>query len=376
MSSEKSNKGVILIVDDNPTNLGVLFESLTQSGYRVLIAQDGELALRQVERVKPDIILLDVLMPGIDGFETCRRLKVNDDTREIPVIFMTALSDTVDKIKGFEIGAVDYITKPFQQEEVRARIHAHLTIQNLQRQLQSQNEVLQELNNNKDRFFSIISHDLRGQFATLFILTDLLSDSCKDSEGNPNQLLTDVRQVVQNTFKLLENLLDWALLQRGKMEFYPEMIDLKTIVESTVKLFEENARQKQIRIQAKVVEHLKAYADEKMVNTILRNLINNAIKFTRENGEITVQVQDRADGFMQIAVTDTGIGIEPTEQEKLFRIDVKYQKSGTAQETGTGLGLILCKELVEKNGGRIWVESEKDKGSTFTFTLPATPDSD
>lgn len=138
------NQGVIVIVDDNPTNLGVLFDFLTDSGFKVLVAQDGESALQKVEYAHPDLILLDVMMPGIDGFETCRRLKANEATQDIPVIFMTALSDTVDKVKGFSLGAVDYITKPVQQEEVRARVETHLIIRNLQKQLQVQNLQLLE----------------------------------------------------------------------------------------------------------------------------------------------------------------------------------------------------------------------------------------
>src|SRR4028119_1671330 len=144
MSQENFNKGVIVIVDDKPTNLGVLFDFLTDSGFRVLVAQDGESAIQKVEYAHPDLILLDVMMPGIDGFETCRRLKANESTQDIPVIFMTALSDTVDKVKGFTLGAVDYITKPVQQEEVKARVTTHLTIRNLQKRLQAQNLQLQQ----------------------------------------------------------------------------------------------------------------------------------------------------------------------------------------------------------------------------------------
>ena len=144
MSDERVNQGVIVIVDDKPTNLGVLFDFLTDSGFKVLVAQDGESAIQKVEYAHPDLILLDVMMPGIDGFETCRRLKANPLTQDIPVIFMTALSDTVDKVKGFSLGAVDYVTKPVQQEEVTARVTTHLTIQNLQKKLQAQNLQLQQ----------------------------------------------------------------------------------------------------------------------------------------------------------------------------------------------------------------------------------------
>jgi adenylate cyclase len=151
MSDQRINKGVIVIVDDNPTNLGVLFDFFTDSGFRVLVAQDGESAIQKVEYARPDLILLDIMMPGIDGFETCHRLKANPSTQDIPVIFMTALSDTVDKVQGFNLGAVDYVTKPIQQEEVKARVITHLTIRNLQKKLQAQNLQLQQEIKEKQR---------------------------------------------------------------------------------------------------------------------------------------------------------------------------------------------------------------------------------
>ncbi|AFZ19607.1 adenylate/guanylate cyclase domain-containing protein [Allocoleopsis franciscana] len=161
MSSENNNKGVIVIVDDKPTNLGVLFDFLTDSGFKVLVAQDGESAIQKVEYAHPDLILLDVMMPGIDGFETCRRLKANPATQDIPVIFMTALSETVDKVKGFNLGAVDYVIKPVQQEEVRARVTTHLTLRNLQHKLQQQNLQLQKA---EEKYRSIVENATEGIF--------------------------------------------------------------------------------------------------------------------------------------------------------------------------------------------------------------------
>jgi PAS domain S-box-containing protein len=160
MSSE-INQGIIVIVDDKPTNLGVLFDFLTDSGFKVLVAQDGESAIQKVEYAHPDLILLDIMMPGIDGFETCRRLKENPATRHIPVIFMTALSDTVDKVKGFNLGAVDYVTKPVQQEEVKARVATHLTIRNLQKQLQQQNIKLKQA---EEKYRTIFEKATEGIF--------------------------------------------------------------------------------------------------------------------------------------------------------------------------------------------------------------------
>lgn len=364
------NNATILIVDDNPTNLQVLLSSLQETGFETLIAQSGEGALRQVKYAQPEIILLDVMMPGIDGFETCRRLKENKTTREIPVIFMTALSDTVDKIKGFEVGGVDYITKPFQHEEVLARVNAHLTIRKLQQQLQKKNEQLRELNASKDKFFSIIAHDLKTPFSALLGFTRAVADSSVNfSPDEMNEIFIDLRKSAENLYALLENLLSWSRIQKGVMEHQPDHIDLHELVMQNVTLFTPNTMQKQITLLNSLKKETFAYADHNMVDTVIRNLLSNALKFTDTNGKVEVSAtQD--DQFVEVSVTDTGVGIREEDIPKLFRIDVKYKNIGTAGEEGTGLGLNLCKDLVEKNGGKIWVESEVGKGTTFRFTLP------
>ncbi len=363
---------VILVVDDNPTNLGVLFDYLDSFGFEVLLVQDGEKALKVFESDCPDIILLDIIMPGSDGFEICRRLKANDRTKDIPVIFMSALTEMIDKIKGFEMGAVDYITKPFQQEEVLARLKAHLTIKH-------QKEQLRELNASKDRFLSIISHDLKNQFAALFFQSDLLFDLIERGDSDANELLGHQRDTLNQTFKLLENLLDWALLQRGELECKPIKLDILKLVMANIKLIGENAERKNISLKSLVKPGSTAYADLKMVETILRNLISNAVKYTNSGGEVELAatlLPDSTEGmedYIEIAVKDNGIGLKKEDSDKLFRIDIKQQTTGTAKETGTGLGLILCKEFVERNGGKIWIESSPNEGSTFKFTLPVKP---
>ncbi len=373
----------ILVVDDNPQNLDILITSLKHWGSNIRVATSGEEALERIERIQPDTILLDVMMPGIGGFETCRQLKLNDNTKNIPVIFMTALSEIENKVKAFKVGGVDYITKPFQYEEVAARVIAHLTIRNQQKQLEDQNrrldeknEQLRELNASKDRFFSIISHDLKGQFASLFLIGDLISSTFSSVEDEKANLLKDQKKVIDKTYRLLENLLDWALLKRGKVEYQPVHTDLHDIVTRNIGFLKGNAKLKGIGLTCLVEPGNTAYYDEKMISTILRNLLSNALKYTNKGGEVKVSAKPKSimgemtNEYMEISVTDNGVGITKKGKKALFQIDQKYRTTGTAKEHGTGLGLILCKELVEKNGGRIWVESEKDKGSTFKFTLP------
>ncbi len=364
------NTATILIVDDNPTNLQVLLSSLQEIGFETLIAQSGEGALRQVKYAQPDLILLDVMMPGIDGFETCRRLKENNTTREIPVIFMTALSDTVDKIKGFEVGGVDYITKPFQHEEVLARVNTHLTILKLQQQIQKKNEQLRELNASKDKFFSIIAHDLKTPFSALLGFTRTVADSVVNfSLDEMTEIFIDLQKSAENLYALLENLLSWSRIQRGVMEHQPDHIDVHELVVQNVTLFTPNAKQKQITLLNSVRKETFAYADKNMIDSVIRNLLSNALKFTDANGSVEVSATQE-DQFIKVSIADTGVGICEEDISKLFRIDVKYKNPGTAGEEGTGLGLNLCKDLIEKNGGKIWVESDAGKGTTFRFTLP------
>lgn len=385
MATQATNKPTILVVDDNPTNLQVLLESLKRTGFKILVARTGENAIQQAEYGKPDLILLDVMMPGIDGFETCRRFKTLDAFKEIPIIFMTALTDTTDKLKGFQAGGVDYVTKPLQHEEVLARVVTHLTIRRLQQEsreqhlaLQEQHAQLQALNASKDKFFSIISHDLRSPLSSVLVGLRLLTDpESRVSESEKEEILHDSRRTVEQLYSLLDNLLVWSRLQRGLMEYAPKQIDLQPLFERNATLFAANAEQKQIAIRQTVTAPIFAFADSQMIDTVIRNLISNALKFTEARGAITLSACQN-DQNVEITVADTGIGMDAEAVAKLFRLDVRYNQLGTAGEKGTGLGLNVCKEFAEKNGGSIAVESVVGAGTTFRVTLPksspANPD--
>ena len=385
MATQATNKPTILVVDDNPTNLQVLLESLKRTGFKILVARTGESAIQQAEYGKPDLILLDVMMPGIDGFETCRRFKTLDAFKEIPIIFMTALTDTTDKLKGFQAGGVDYVTKPLQHEEVLARVVTHLTIRRLQQEsreqhlaLQEQHAQLQALNASKDKFFSIISHDLRSPLSSVLVGLRLLTDpESRVSESEKEEILHDSRRTVEQLYSLLDNLLVWSRLQRGLMEYAPKQIDLQPLFERNATLFAANAEQKQIAIRQTVTAPIFAFADSQMIDTVIRNLISNALKFTEARGAITLSACQN-DQNVEITVADTGIGMDAEAVAKLFRLDVRYNQLGTAGEKGTGLGLNVCKEFAEKNGGSIAVESVVGAGTTFRVTLPksspANPD--
>ncbi|MFA8433320.1 MAG: ATP-binding protein [Marinifilaceae bacterium] len=236
--------------------------------------------------------------------------------------------------------------------------------------IEEQRKELERLNATKDKFFSIIAHDLKNPFASLIGASDLLVDDLE--KMNQEQVRTFVEIINQSArqgFRLLQNLLQWARMQTGRIAFEPKRIDLWDLVNEVVLLYTSSAQNKGIEISAEVDEDLWIGADGNMVNTVVRNLVSNAVKFTPQGGTVKVVAQ-KLDEEVEIWVCDTGVGIPPEDIDKLFRIDVQYTKPGTQEEGGTGLGLILCKEFVERHNGRIWVESQPGVGTYFKFTLP------
>ncbi len=360
----------IMIVDDDIDNLNVLLDFLDKAGFHTMVAKDGATAIELAGHTQPDLILLDVMMPGQDGFETCRILKEKTGVRDVPVIFITALSETVNKVKGFEAGGVDYITKPFENEELLARVNAHLTIRKLQNLLLGKNLELQEINNSKDKFFSILAHDLRNPMSVFLSFSKLLN---KIDSMNKKELKLYIKQFEEsasNLFALLDNLLTWSRIQRKVIEFSPKILKLATIANWNIKVLELNAWQKKIIIKNLVGENICAYADDNMINTVIRNLLTNALKYS--NSGNTVEIKAENDGkFVRVSVMDSGIGIPDNVLPNLFRIDSRYREPGTSGEKGTGLGLILCREFIERNGGNIWVESKPGEGTKVSFTIPA-----
>lgn len=371
MLSPQPPKPVILLVDDHPDNLYVLLEALDESHFRTLVALDGESALRQIEYIQPDLILLDVMMPGIDGFETCRRFKQHEGCKDIPVIFMTALAETINKVTGFQVGGVDYITKPIDVAEVLMRVNTHLTIRRLQKQLEEKNTQLQATNASKDRFFSIIAHDLRNALIGFLSFSEIL-ENIESLDKDAFRTYTKLfRESAESLFALLENLLTWSRLNRGMIDYRPQPLDMRVIFSHIIDLFRSQADAKQITLKHSDQETIAVYADYNMLNTVMRNLVSNAIKFTKPQGVVEMSVIfDEQNATISIA--DSGVGIPSEKIENLFQIDEKFQRDGTAGEKGTGLGLILCKEFIEKHGGKIWVESKVSEGTTVRFTLPKT----
>lgn len=353
----------ILIVDDMPKNIQIVANILKNEGYQMTFARDGKTALEKIRQIDFDLVLLDIIMPEMDGFEVCNRLKQTQKTNELPIIFLTAKNDADSIVKGLESGAVDYINKPFNDAELKARVRTHL-------QLKQMREKLAEANATKDKFFSIIAHDLRNPFNHLLGFSELLIDQFDSLEpSKKKEFLENIHVSLQHVYRLLENLLSWSRVQLGTFEWTPEPIDLKRVVNDSILLLKAQAETKRIGLFSEIADPFVAFADLNMIETVVRNLITNAVKFTPENGKVWLEAAS-LENCIEISVKDTGIGIADDQIERLFKTGIKYTRTGTNNETGTGLGLILCKEFVEKNGGRIWVESSVGKGSCFRFSIP------
>ena len=361
----------ILVVDDNPKNIQIVALILREFKYKIIIAVNGQNAIDLVNRTRPDLILLDVMMPGMDGFEACRIIKMDVKNENIPIIFLTALSEKVNIVKGFEMGGVDYIVKPFNKDELLTRIKTHLELKFTRDKLNKTTSDLIELNRIKDKMFSIIGHDLRSPVGSMKMMIDLiLCDpvlvGLKEHKNNFEVL----SQTANELYLLLENLLGWAKAQSGNLGFINENIELEMAVKSVFLLHRSSAQNKKLNFEQNIAEGLMVFTDLNMLKTVLRNLISNAIKFSFEGGTIKISAENKND-LIKISVSDTGVGIQKENFPKLFDLKQHITTYGTKNEPGSGLGLNLCADFINNNGGRIWVESEVGAGSTFFIELTA-----
>ncbi len=357
---------LIFVAEDNPKNLQVVYNILKDEGFRIAAAGDGAKALQMIPRTKPDLVLLDIMMPELTGFQVIEQLKEIPGIKDIPVIFITALADIEEIVKGFGLGAVDYITKPFKAEELISRVKTHV-------ELKLARQRLHQLNATKDKLFSIIAHDVRNPLQNLLMSANLLDDNYDAfDETKRKEYIHKFRLTSDLVSALIENLLQWALSQQGGLKLRRRKINLTELTAENLPLAKEQADKKQIRLMATVTADITAYVDADMISAVLRNLLSNAVKFTPPGGtvELDVSIKGKA---VEIRVTDTGIGIDEADIPNLFQLGDQKISLGTANEKGTGLGLILCKEFVEINNGSIAVESQPGKGSTFIVTLPSAP---
>ncbi len=371
------SSALILIVDDVPENIRILGNILSEQDFRVAVATNGPQALRIASLSRPDLILLDVQMPEMDGYEVCRRLKLEEGTSAIPVIFLTARVEPEDVLHGFHLGAVDYVSKPFRSAELIARVSTQIQLARTRQELIGKNELLdrtiaelRDTNVAKDRFFSIVAHDLRNPFQGLLGYSDLLRQDLDVLDMSEIRAYVEqIHQICSSTYTMLDNMLEWSRIQLNRLEVDPRPIDPVEVVERAIAMVPINAAAKNITIVNTVEPGLHMMADEKVLHSVLLNLLSNAIKFTREGGRVTIAAR-RSFNEIVISVEDTGVGMSPSDQQKLFRIDKQHSTRGTSNEKGTGLGLLLCKDMLAKISGKIWCSSVEGRGSTLYFSLP------
>lgn len=361
----------ILIVDDVMSNVLLLKVLLTNEKFAIATASNGRQALEQVEKENPDLVLLDVMMPDMSGFEVAQHLKSNPQTAEIPIIFLTALNSTADIVKGFQVGANDFISKPFNKEELIIRVTHQISLVAAKRLILSKTEELQRTIAGRDKLYSVIAHDLRSPMGSIkMVLNMLILNLPAEKIGiEMYELLTMANQTTEDVFSLLDNLLKWTKSQIGKLNVVYQDVDLVEVTDGVIEFFSMVASLKKIRIHEMKPEKMMVNADIDMLKTVVRNLLSNAIKFSKENSEVLVKMEE-VDGMAVVSVQDYGCGISEEGQKKLLHTDTHFSTFGTNNEEGSGLGLLLCKDFVVKNGGKLWFTSKEGEGSIFSFSIP------
>lgn len=364
----------ILIVDDVVSNVLLLKILLTNEKFQVCTASNGKMCIEMAKSEHPDLILLDVMMPDLNGFDTAVILKKDPDTLDIPIIFLTALNNPNDLVKGFQVGANDFLTKPFNKEELVMRVMHQIQLVAAKRIIVKQNEELKRTISNRDKMYSVIAHDLRSPMASIRMVLNLAVNVVSPETVGEEiyGLLDKANRESEETHDLLDNLLKWTKSQTGRLNVVYQDVDLDDIVPGVVDIFMIIAEMKKIDLKyLPAVEKLTVHADNDMIKTIIRNFLSNAIKFTPEGKSIEVFYQREGD-FARVSVRDHGVGIDPERVSTIFHTgETTY---GTGGEEGSGLGLQLCQDFARKNGGDAHVESTLGEGSTFSFTVPLKKD--
>ena len=364
----------VLIVDDVPTNVMLVQAILKKEGYTLLTCDSGTKALRIANEKHPNLILLDIMMPEMDGYEVLQHLKSNPETTDIPVIIMSALSDMQSIVKGYQLGATEYVTKPFQREELVKRVTFTVLITRISRSIKRIKAELENTIESRDTLYSVIAHDLRSPLGSLKMMNNaILMMVDKERVGDEvYEMIQMMNKTSEEIFLLLDNLLKWAKNRLNKQHVYKQQTDINSIIDSTAEMYIPMAAQKGVKIILENLDkELVGLVDIDMLKTIIRNLISNAMKFSFEGGTITLSSRSEGD-FVTVSVKDTGKGIKKEDQDKLLKQDSHFTTYGTKNEKGSGLGLMLCKDFVELHGGKLWFESEGEgKGTTFLFSMKA-----
>jgi two-component system sensor histidine kinase ChiS len=394
MSSDKAppSRSRILIVEDDPVNIELLTAQLHGEGYAIESALDGEEALEMVVRNKPDLVLLDIMIPKKSGFEVCKLIKGRPETRAIPVIMVTALQDMESRVKGIAVGADDFLSRPVDKSELITRVKSMLRTKHLydelaresqtarrssekielqQRVLKSMSSQLMQASHMKYEFIANMSHALRTPLNVIIGFSEMMQDELVGKLNEKQaKYVSNILASGAELQKLIANIMDVFKIDTGKMPLEMTDFSLKEALCSTAGLFEPEAARKKIRISVEVApEAGRIYADPQKLAVIVENLLSNAIRFTLPGGRIDVTAV-KCGGKVRICVADTGIGFPSEDCTRVFTEFYKVADPAAPPYAGSGLGLAIAKKLVLMHGGEIWAESEKGKGSRFFFTLP------
>ena len=371
LSNTDHSKYTILIVDDVISNVLLLKVLLGKEKYNILTASGGREAIEITVNQQPDLILLDVMMPEMTGFEVAAHLKNNTKTANIPIIFLTALNSTEDIVKGFQAGANDFITKPFNKEELLVRVNHQISLVAAKRLILEKTEELRRTIVGRDKLYSVLAHDLRSPLASIkMVLNMLVLTLSKESLGSEMyQMLEMANHSTEDVFSLLDNLLKWTKSQVGKLNVVYMDFDINEVINGVIEIFLLVSASKNIKLVHTSNSPVMVHGDIDMLKTILRNLLSNALKFSYENSQILIDTSI-SDGMAVISVKDSGKGMSKEDQGRLLKTETHFSSYGTNNEEGSGLGLLLCQDFANKNGGRLWFDSEEGKGSTFYFSVP------
>lgn len=369
----------ILIADDLQDNLNIVKAVLGYKGYIVDLAKNGKQVLEQVEKQVPDLILLDIQMPEMSGFEACRILKAKQEYKEIPIIFLTAKADSYDIVDGFKHGAVDYITKPFNTMELLARVQTHLELKRSRDLLSEKNKYLEvisagltKLNNEKNDFMQIAAHDLKNPLSTIRGLADFLR---RDNEIPPESMkimFTNIVKSSERMYAIINNLLNVNAIEEGSFRFEAAPVDVEAVVRDLADQYDYQVSIKQTHLRIDVPGQFSSmiHANLDSLTQVIDNLLSNAIKYSPAETTVTISLS-KHESRLRIAITDEGAGFSENDRNNLFGKFAQLSAQPTGNEVSTGLGLYIAKKLTEAMNGTISCVSELGKGSTFILEFPA-----
>jgi two-component system, sensor histidine kinase and response regulator len=363
----------VLVVDDTPNNLVLLMSLLEKRGYTVRPAVNGMLALTSARSTPPDLILLDIMMPEMDGYEVCRQLKADPTTRNVPVIFLSALDETLDKVKAFEVGGVDYITKPFHTEEVIARVETQLELYRQRLEIEALREKervhFEEMSQLKDQFVQMVSHDLKNPLSVIITYLSLLRRTSAINDEKAIEYLGVVEQSARQMNELITNLLDLAKIESGN-PLTLEDVPLDKLILQGIDEAAFSAQEKGVKLVYTPAESdLTLQLDSQLMTQVISNLLSNAVKYTPSGGRVEARLQQTQDETI-VVIKDDGLGIPADDLPYLFDRFYRVNSDKHLEAKGTGLGLSIVRAIVEAHNGRVWVESQFGVGTTFYVALP------